>query len=415
MFYNVRLGVAYWVLAMCVTFSSVSAARNAEPGHDHAAEEDAAPASTTHRDELGAGGHDKQGVDAAVADKDGHDEAASNRVELDAARQRAAGVVVTTLTPQALATIVEAPGEVQFHAYRSSKVTTRVAAQIVKRLVREGDSVRTGQPVVRLSSVEVAQAQGERLLAAREWARIKALGKDVASQRRYVEASVAYQQSGARLRAFGLSTEQIDALERDEAAALSTGVFDLIASQNGTIVADDFVDGEFVEPGRVLFEVVDESQMWIESRVPPAVASMLRVGDTATIVAHKDERILGKIVQIAHRIDEQTRLLTVRIEVENPGDRLHPGEFVTAVFADKRTEDALALPQEAVVRTADGDWAVFVVTAPDVFTQTEVKVRRNVGKLVVIDGLQAGKQVVTAGAFFLASELAKGGFDPHNH
>jgi hypothetical protein len=40
---------------------------------------------------------------------------------------------------------------------------------------------------------------------------------------------------------------------------------------------------------------------------------------------------------------------------------------------------------------------------------------RTTGGLAVIDGLAAGTRVVTSGAFFLQSELAKVGFDPHNH
>lgn len=362
-------------------------------------------------DEHGDGGEDAHGHGGE--DEPGH--GASNVVELDEARQRAVGIAVAPLALRALPHVIDAPGEVQFHGYRSSKVTPRVAAQIVKRHARQGDKVTPGQRLVTLSSVDVAQAQGEYLVAAREWARVQKLGKEVASERRYVEASVAYQQSGARLRAFGLSEEQVESLSRNNATAQTTGMFDLLAPQSGTVVADDFVDGEFVEPGRVLFEIADESLLWVESRISPAMARELNVGANATVVTREGERIPAKISQLGHRIDEQTRLLTVRVEVENREDRLHPGEFVTAEFTGGSTQNALALPQDAVVRTSEGAWAVFVATQRGTFTRTPVSVQRNVGKFVVIDGIAVGTPVVTSGTFFLASELAKGGFDPHNH
>lgn len=387
-----------------------------EPEHGDHGEADGAHAD--HEDSHAHGGKDEHGHggedEHAHGSEDEHGHGASNVVVLDEARQRAAGIAVAPLALQPLPNSIQAPGEVQFHGYRSSKITPRVAAQIVKRHARQGDKVQPGQRLVTLSSVEVAQAQGERLVAAREWTRVQKLGKEVASERRYVEASVAYQQSGARLRAFGLSEEQVDAISRGEVTA-QTGSFDLLATQAGTVVADDFVDGEFVEPGRVLFEIADESLLWVESRVSPAMARELSAGANATIVTREGQRIPAKVSQLGHRIDEQTRLLTVRVEVENRDDRLHPGEFVTAEFAGNGTQNALALPQEAVVRTSAGTWAVFVATQPGTFTQTPVTVQRNVGKRVVIDGVAAGTPVVTAGAFLLASELAKGGFDPHNH
>ena len=75
----------------------------------------------------------------------------------------------------------------------------------------------------------------------------------------------------------------------------------------------------------------------------------------------------------------------------------------------------LALPEAAVLRGPDGDWQVFIADGEDAFRPVEVEVLSTTGGLTVIEGLPAGTRVVTRGAFFLQSELAKGGFDPHNH
>ena len=78
-------------------------------------------------------------------------------------------------------------------------------------------------------------------------------------------------------------------------------------------------------------------------------------------------------------------------------------------------EPVLAIPEAAVLRSPDGDWQVFVAEGEDAFKPVEVELVRTAGGLAVIEGLAPGTQVVTQGAFFLQSELAKGGFDPHNH
>jgi len=105
----------------------------------------------------------------------------------------------------------------------------------------------------------------------------------------------------------------------------------------------------------------------------------------------------------------------VRIEVANPDDRLHPGLFVDVRIAGCDTEPVLAVPAEAVLRSPDGDWMVFVEHEAGEYKPVEVEVLRTVAGRTVIDGVEPGTRVVTRGAFFLQSELAKAGFDIHNH
>ena len=325
-----------------------------------------------------------------------------------------AGIVVAPLSEQVLHEVVNAPGEVMFDAYRASKVTPRISAQIVARHARLSDHVKRGQLLATLSSVAMAEAQGELLKADREWQRVKKLGRKVVSDKRYAEAQINRQQAEARVLAYGMSKAEVDALLKTADPAKAVGRFNLYAMQSGTITSDDFILGELVEPGRVLFDISDESALWVEARLTPMDAHRIREGATAT-VRMGDTVLRGKVVQIHHAIDEKTRTQAVRIGVKNPGDRLHPGMFVgVSIDAESRGE-ALALPLDAVVRSPDGDWQVFVEEAPGRFEPKEVNVLRTVGNQMVIDGIAPGTRVVTEGAFFVASELAKGGFEIHNH
>ena len=99
----------------------------------------------------------------------------------------------------------------------------------------------------------------------------------------------------------------------------------------------------------------------------------------------------------------------------NPDDALHPGLFVDTRIETGGTEHALAVPADAVLRSPDGDWMVFVEHEDNEFEPQEVEVLRTSNGLSVIEGLEEGSRVVTTGAFFLQSELAKSGFDIHNH
>ncbi len=334
-------------------------------------------------------------------------------VHLTALQRETAGVVTEIITPRPVNDETRAPGEVRLNAYATVHVTPRIAAQAVERHARLGDAVKKGDPLVTLSSVKMAQAQGELMVTERAWQRMKALGKQAVSGRRHLEAQVTRQQTRARVLAFGMTPEQADALLRD-GAEQANGSFQLLAPRDGTVVRDDFIQGEMIAPGRVLFEITDETVLWVEARITPEEASRIPTGSAAR-VRHGAAWIDGKVVQIFHALDETTRTQAVRIEVPNLEHRLHPGRFVDVRIAVGEGQPVMAVPEEAVLRGPDGDWMIFVAQGPDGFSPVEVQVLRTAGGLAVLKGVAPGTEVVIQGAFFLQSELAKGGFEIHQH
>ncbi len=391
-----------------------------EHGHDEAGRDEAG------RDEAG---HDEAGHDEAGHDEGGHDEGGEDEgghghggegheeegaVELTPQQIEAAGIETLQVEHGEVSGVVTAPGEVSLNAYQTTKVAPRIAAQIVKRHVKLGENVAPGQILVTLSSVEVAQAQGELLVTDREWQRVKKLGRKVVSERRYIEAQVARQQAEAILRAFGMSDEQIKALLQNKTSSGASGELELLSPQHGTVIHDNFIVGELAEPGRELFVITNENSLWIDARLTPEDAANVDVGAKARIKA-KGRWLEAEVIQEQHVLDETTRTLSVRLQVANANDELHPGEFVTVEIESSASHAGIAVPVAAVMRSPDGDWQVFIEEAPGRFEPKEVEVQRTVGDRMVIDGVKAGERIVSKGAFFIQSEIAKGGFDIHNH
>ena len=370
-------------------------------GHDHAEEDAHGESHEAHA------GHDEHGGH-------GHEHEEEGVVELSPEQMRTAGVKVETVQKAPVASVLIAPGEVMLNAYRTSRVAPRIEAQIVRRHARLGDHVRKSDPLVTLSSVALAEAQGELLVADREWRRVKKLGRKVVSERRYIEAQVARQQAYAKAQAYGMSDQQITRLLRGDKSTPANGELELLSPQDGTVIEDDFIVGELAEPGRVLFTITDENHLWVDARLNARDANRVRIGAPARIQAG-DEWLQGKVIQTRHALDETTRTLSLRIEIDNPDDKLHPGEFVTVQIETSDSEQAIAVPVSAVMRSPDGDWQLFVEEAPGRFEGREVEVVRNAGERLVIEGIEPGTRIVTHGAFFIQSEIAKGGFEIHNH
>ncbi len=406
------------VLLMLLSLASPSAVF-AEEGHDHDELDDFSGIEL--EDGHGSHGneghqHEDKGHDRDEGDDGhghGHGEEASD-AELSEAQRHMAGIETMVVEYRAVGEAITAPGEVTLNTYRTTNVTPRIPAQVMKRHVRLGDHVKKGQPLVTLSSVEMAEAQGTLMEADVELKRVEELGRKVVSDKRYVAAQIAYQQAYARVSAYGMTGSQIEQLLKQGDATKATGEFALLAFQDGTVINDAFIVGEIIEPGQVLFEVSDENLLWIEARLTPDQAGAVAIGASARVRAG-DDWLMGKVIQSRHALDETTRTLAVHVEVANPDDRLHPGQFVSVVIEGSDKKQGILVPLAAVLRSADGDWQVFVETAPGRFEPKEVEVLSTVGDQMLVDGIAEGVTIVSEGAFFVQSEIAKSGFEVHNH
>lgn len=344
-----------------------------------------------------------RGHEETAGHEEGHEEGA---IRMSAAERAAQGIRTARVAPRALADAVTAPGEVRVNAYASAQVTPRIAAQVVARHARLGEATKEGQPLVTLSSVAMAEAQGALIEADQEWQRVRKLGREVVSDQRYVAAQVARQRAYATVRAFGLTEAQVDRLLAEGDASRATGAFDLLSPRAGTVIRDDFVLGEVVEPGRVLFEVSDESLLWVEARLRPEQAGGVAVGTPARVSRDGTRWLAGKVVQLHHRLDEATRTQGVRIEVKNRGDELHPGEYVNVTLQTAAADARLAVPKDAVL-LMQGVTRVFKVEGEELHPQpVETGVTRG-GWTEIKAGLAKGDEIVTQGAFLLKSLALK--------
>jgi RND family efflux transporter MFP subunit len=126
--------------------------------------------------------------------------------------------------------------------------------------------------------------------------------------------------------------------------------------------------------------------------------------------AFPNDVVTGTIAQVAGTLDEQTRTVAVRIVLPNPGHRLRPGMFATARIQgthDHEERRLLAIPWTAV-QDIDDHRAVFVRVDEGVFELRRIHTGERAGDDVeVLNGLDAGEQVVTEGSFLLKGQLLR--------
>ncbi len=367
------------LIAIAILFTALPSYTQAEDGHDHEAAEEA--------------------------------EVQEEGVAISAEQRGLANIKIAPLTLRPMEYQVYAPGEVLANDYTSYLVSPRVDSVVLSRHAALGDHVEQGQALVTLFSGTVAEAQAAFRVAEAEWQRVKKLGSEAVGAKRYIAAQAEYEAGRARLLAFGLSQQAIHSLAEK---SQPMGEYILVAARAGVVLSDDFRQGQRLEAGQALMEIVDEQELWVEARLTPTTQLAVPAGTEAQVKIG-DETFAARVTQEAHTIDKLTRTRVVRLLVNNEAHRLHPGMYADVFFTFVTDEAVLAVPESALMRGSDGDWLVFVQEEPGHYLPHEVELGRTLGQWREISGIQAGSSVVMEGAFFVASEMAKSGFDPHNH
>jgi len=364
-------------------------------------------AEKEHSDHPTANSTEKHGSDNHSAEGG----ESSSSIKISAAQAALANIKVEKLVKAAMNYQVYAPGEIKANGYTSYQVSPRVDSVVLHRHVALGDHVEEGQALVTLFSESVAEAQAGYRVADSEWRRVQELGRKAVGEKRYISAQADYEADYGRLSAFGLSKDAIRTLAEK---SQSLGEYTLVAANAGAVLSDDFHQGQRMEAGQALIELADESELWVEARLAPNAGLELPAGSEAQVKV-ASELFPAVVTQEAHTIDPDTRTRVIRMLVKNDSHRLHPGQFADVFFTFATRTRILAVPESALMRGADGDWTVFVEVQEGEFEPHEVELGRSLGKWREISGIPEGEVVVTEGAFFVASQLAKGGFDPHGH
>ncbi|RKZ77833.1 MAG: efflux RND transporter periplasmic adaptor subunit, partial [Gammaproteobacteria bacterium] len=241
-----------------------------------------------------------------------HDDAGV--IKLTREQMKIAGIIVKSLQLQTIQSVVKAPGEVAFNTYKTVAITPRITAQLVKRHVVLGEIVKKGQAIATLSSVEMAEAQGDLLVAHQEWKRVKKLGKKIVAERRYIEAQIKWELTKAKAKAYGMTQGQINQLVNNANFSGANGRFDLVALIDGRVMKENYIIGQQIEPGQELNIITDESNLWVMANIAPAIANKITVGNKASI-QWQGQYFPASVSQIYHNLDEITRTSRVRLSV----------------------------------------------------------------------------------------------------
>jgi cobalt-zinc-cadmium efflux system membrane fusion protein len=183
----------------------------------------------------------------------------------------------------------------------------------------------------------------------------------------------------------------------------------IIAPATGYVIEKNLTPGKAIDLAADTFVIGDLSRVWMLASVSQADLARLRPGQTAVVVLAPDapEHYTGRVTNLGQRVDPETRMMEVRIELNNPGNRLRPEMLASADLPVGGTNQVVTVPSDAVQQVNSQD-VVFVRTAPDRFAVRPVRAgATEAGRTPILEGLEAGDSVVVSGSFTLKSQLLK--------
>jgi cobalt-zinc-cadmium efflux system membrane fusion protein len=181
----------------------------------------------------------------------------------------------------------------------------------------------------------------------------------------------------------------------------------LLAPIAGEVVERLCAPGQLIQAGTTqCFTISNMNTVWVMANVYQEQLAYVHVGDPVTITtdAYPDQ-FHGRISYMGAALDPNSRTLQARIDTANPQHKLKKDMYVTATVTAGRINDAIAVPDASVLRDAENQPYVYVVTGNDQFARRPVTIGDSQnGSTRILSGLQVGDRVAGNGSLFLQFE-----------
>ncbi len=315
-------------------------------------------------------------------------------------------------------------------------VSSEVEGKVEQVLADVGDRITLGQPLVKISTVELTLAleqarasvqqvrarlglsdKGEELRDVRDAADVKKALADLNdAEQKYQRAKTllarglvareTYDEADSRLKAaraaYDLAIQLVENLRAQlvqyrasmELAQKKLSDCTILAPFAGQVKERNVTVGQYLKVQSPVVVIVSVDPLRARLKVPEKMAGWIKIGQTVSVrvEAYPDRTFTGKISRLNPTVDQQTRTYEAEALVENPEGKLKPGFFIKASIPSELIDKALFV-QERAVQYSYGVYKVFLIEG-NVLREREVRIGEHPNQQVeIVDGLRAGDGV----------------------
>jgi cobalt-zinc-cadmium efflux system membrane fusion protein len=328
-------------------------------------------------------------------------------------------------------------GKIATNDDTTTPVFSPYSGRVTRLIAKAGDVVKQGEPLFAIEATEFVQAQNDLIAAASALktaeaqlklaqanekrqhdvydARGAALKDWLQSQSDLVNAQganrtaeIALAAVRNRLRILGKGDAEISAIENAPNTLKMNAEVLVPAPIGGTVIQRQVSVGQFINSAAggassPIYAIGNLSSVWLVANVREVDAPTMRVGEPVevSVLAYNQRTFNAHLTYVGSVVDETSRRVIVRADVENADGALKPGMFASFRIITSNDSSAPGIPETAVVY--EGDAAhVWVQRDDGRIALRQIKVGRTMnGTVEVLEGLKSGEKVVTSGTLFI--------------
>tara|TARA_R110002049_G_scaffold116099_1_gene268404 strand:+ start:1109 stop:2989 length:1881 start_codon:yes stop_codon:yes gene_type:complete len=313
---------------------------------------------------------------------------ADNEIVMNEQSYQLANIQTTVIEKASAVKEIRLLGRVKPDERRLYSQVSHIPGRIERLYVNfTGEKVFAGQKIVRIYSPELISAQKELFEAIKS--------KDVYPQ--------LYTASRNKLKLWKLTDKQIEAIE---ASGSVQEQIDILSDHSGYVMSRNVEVGDYIKAGGNLFDIANLSSVWVMFEAYEADIPWIHINDKVsfTIQAIPGKTFEGKVTYVDPFVSSNTRVAKVRVEVNNPSNKLLPEMYASGIIRAKMKgmENSIVIPKSAVLWT--GKRAVVYVKVPHEktisFVYREITLGQDMGQFYIVqEGLEEGETVATNGVF----------------
>ncbi len=318
-------------------------------------------------------------------------------------------IIIDTVKKCPLVNALTLTGMVDFNQDKQVSIYSLVSGIVQDVKVQLGDYVKAGQVLAVVKSSEMAGYSNNLVIAQ----------TNISTTKKQLEAAKELYKSGLAS-ILDVTTAQsnydqaMSALETAKRVIKingnsSNGDYIIRAPINGFIVQKNITNSTSVRPdnGANLFTISDLKEVWVQANVYEANIEKVHIGDKADVkVLSEPNRIFtGKVDKILNVLDPASKVIKVRIVLENPDYVLKPAMFASVIVSNPEGRDAICIPSKALVYE-NSRYYVVVYKGKGDADIAPVDVLNTLGEKTYLNsGVNEGDRVIASSALQIFTEL----------
>ncbi len=337
----------------------------------------------------------------------------SNKIEPgteEPARPVIRGVQLQTVKISPVMDFYETTGTVK--AKNTAYVASKIMGEVERIYVKEGDTVKAGDLLLRIKSPDIAAkvAQARQALEEARRALTMAEERKVLMEKTFRRYEKLHKEKAITEQEFdeiktkrdiaGLEFERAENAVKRAAAALKEAQalsgYALIAAPINGVVAKKLIDtGSMATPGTPLF-IIEEPRYRVEVAVDESLEGVVKKGMTIPVeIKNMGLSTEGRVSEIVQQVDPVTRTFIVKIDIAVK--RALKGGLFARVKVPLGEKKRLLVPEDAIIRKGEVR-AVYVVDNKGVVKMRLVRTGKKIdGSLEILSGLSDGETIVVKG------------------